>query len=289
MSKVKTALSPGRSIGNIGKPAASKRFKRISFNSTAGVAFRGLVVPSFVLVLWQLSVSLLHVPSTVLPTPLYILDSFQELIGSGELFGHLKISVTRALIGFLLGASLGLLFGTITGLSNKTEQLLDPSLQMLRTVPHLALAPLFILWFGLGELSKVLLIALGAFFPLYVNTLLGIRGVDKKLFDVARILEFSRWQQVTKLILPASLPNILLGVRLSLGAAWLGLVVSELMGASEGIGYLIMDARQFTRTEVVFVGIIIFALGGKLADSFVRVLESRLLKWRDSYQGKDVT
>lgn len=289
MSKVKTALSPIRSIGNIEKPAASKRWKRISFNSTTRVAFRGLVVPSFILVIWQLSVSFLHVSNTVLPTPLHILASFQELLGSGELVGHLKISVTRAFIGFLLGASLGLLFGIVTGLSNKTEQFLDPSLQMLRTVPHLALAPLFILWFGLGELSKILLIALGAFFPLYVNTLLGIRGVDKKLFDVARILEFSRWQQVTKLILPASLPNILLGVRLSLGSAWLGLVVSELMGASEGIGYLIMDARQFTRTEVVFVGIIIFALGGKMADSFVRVLESRLLKWRDSYRGKDVT
>ncbi len=289
MNKVKTAVSPVRSIGNIGKPIASKQRKRISFNSTTGVMFRGLVLPIFVLVIWQLSVSLLHVPNTVLPAPSHILASLQELIASGELFGHLKISVTRALIGFLLGASLGLLFGTVTGLSNKTEQFLDPSLQMLRTVPHLALAPLFILWFGLGELSKILLIALGAFFPLYVNTLLGIRGVDKKLFDVARILEFSRWQQVTKLILPASLPNILLGVRLSLGAAWLGLVVSELMGASEGIGYLIMDARQFTRTEVVFVGIIIFALGGKLADSLVRVLESRLLKWRDSYRGKDAT
>ena len=151
------------------------------------------------------------------------------------------------------------------------------------------MAPLFILWFGLGELSKVLLIGLGAFFPLYVNTLLGIRGVDKKLFDVARILEFSRWKQITKLILPAALPNILLGIRLSFGAAWLGLVVSELMGASEGVGYLIMDARQFSRTEVVFVGIIIFALGGKIGDSMVRLLETRLLKWRDSYQGKKTT
>jgi len=131
-----------------------------------------------------------------------------------------------------------------------------------------------------------LLIANGAFFPIYVNTYLGIRGVDSKLFDVARVLQFSKWKQITKLILPAALPNILLGVRLSLGIAWLGLVVAELMGASEGVGYMIMDARQFSQTDVVFVGIIIFAVVGKLTDSFVRVLEKRLLKWRDSYAGE---
>ncbi|MFP5114955.1 ABC transporter permease [Bacillaceae bacterium C204] len=288
MSKVKLALPSDNTVREFRKHSVAKQVKGAKSQIPSLTIARGLVLPIFILVVWQLVGSLLQVSNTILPTPIDIFQSFQELIHTGELFGHLKISVTRALIGFILGASLGLLFGTITGLSNKTEQFIDPSLQMLRTVPHLALAPLFILWFGLGELSKDLLIALGAFFPLYVNTLLGIRGVDKKLFDVARILEFSRWKQVTKLIFPAALPNILLGVRLSLGAAWLGLVVSELMGASEGIGYLIMDARQFSRTDIVFVGIIIFALGGKLADSIVRLLESSLLKWRDSYKGENV-
>lgn len=256
----------------------------INFSPFAGI--RGFVLPLIILVAWQAVGTILDFSKTVLPTPLDILAAFQTLIVSGELGEHLQISLTRALLGFLIGGGLGLIVGTVTGLSNTTEQYVDPSLQMLRTVPHLALAPLFILWFGLGEISKVLLIGLGAFFPIYVNTLLGIRGVDKKLFDVARILEFSRWKQVTKLILPAALPNVLLGTRLSLGAAWLGLVVSELMGASEGIGYLIMDARQFSRTEIVFVGIIIFAIGGKIGDSAVRLFETKLLKWRDSYQGK---
>ncbi|MGG3467519.1 ABC transporter permease [Neobacillus pocheonensis] len=287
MSKAKLAFPSENLESKFRNPAVTKQAKGTKFQGSALIMARGLVLPIIIVVVWQLAGSLLHVSNTILPTPLDIFHSFQELARTGELFGHIKISVFRALIGFILGASLGLLFGTLTGLSNKAEQFVDPSLQMLRTVPHLALSPLFILWFGLGELSKELLIALGAFFPLYVNTLLGIRGVDKKLFDVARILEFSRWNQVTKLIFPAALPNILLGVRLSLGAAWLGLVVSELMGASEGIGYLIMDARQFTRTEVVFVGIIIFALGGKIGDSLVRVLESRFLKWRDSYQGEN--
>jgi sulfonate transport system permease protein len=277
-----------QSVKNIQQPAIQGR-KRIKFNPSALSTVRGVVLPIIVIIVWQIVGTVFDISKTVLPTPVDILVSFQSLIVSGELAGHLQISLTRAVIGFLIGAGLGLLFGTITGLSNLTEEFVDPTLQMLRTVPHLALAPLFILWFGLGELSKVLLIGLGAFFPLYVNTLLGIRSVDKKLFDVARVLEFSRLKQITKLIIPAAMPNILLGIRLSLGAAWLGLVVSELMGASEGIGYLIMDARQFSRTDIVFVGIIIFALGGKIGDSLVRLFEMKLLKWRDSYQGKKTT
>ena len=277
-----------QSVKNIQKTAIPGR-KRIKLNPSALSTVRGVVLPIIVLIVWQAIGTFFDISKTVLPTPVDILVSFQSLIVSGELAGHLQISLTRTVIGFLIGAGLGLLFGTVTGLSNLTEEFIDSTLQMLRTVPHLALAPLFILWFGLGELSKVLLIGLGAFFPLYVNTLLGIRSVDKKLFDVARVLEFSRFKQVTKLIIPAALPNILLGIRLSLGAAWLGLVVSELMGASVGIGYLIMDARQFSRTDIVFVGIIIFALGGKIGDSLVRLLENKMLKWRDSYQGKKTT
>jgi sulfonate transport system permease protein len=284
MTRVSSVQSV-ETVENFRKSALQGK-KGIRLNTSSFASIRGIVLPIIIVIIWQTVGTLTEISKTVLPTPLDILQSFQNLILSGELGRHLLISLTRALVGFFIGAGLGLLFGTASGLSNHTEQFVDPSLQMLRTVPHLALSPLFILWFGLGESSKVLLIALGAFFPIYVNTVSGIRGVDKKLFEVARILEFNRLKQVTKLILPASLPNILLGIRLSLGAAWLGLVVSELMGASEGIGYLIMDARQFSRTDVVFVGIIVFAVGGKIGDSLVRIFERKLLKWRDSYQGK---
>ena len=123
-------------------------------------------------------------------------------------------------------------------------------------------------------------------FPLYVNAFLGIRGVDSKLFDVARVLEFSKRKLITKLILPAALPNLLLGARLSLGVAWVSLVVAELMGSTEGIGYMIMDARQFSNTDIVFVGIIIFAFVGKFSDSLVRLLEVKFLRWRDSFKGE---
>ncbi|MDQ0926733.1 sulfonate transport system permease protein [Bacillus atrophaeus] len=269
--------------GSLQKTNVSQKRKNTDKNVYGWV--KGLVLPFVIIAVWQIAGSMEIVSATVLPTPLVILLTFKDLIVSGELFVHLKISVYRAAAGFLSGAGLGLLIGLLVGFSRKTEHYIDPSLQMLRTVPHLAVTPLFILWFGFDETSKILLIALGAFFPVYINTFLGIRGVDSKLFDVAKVLEFPWYRQMTKLILPAALPSILLGIRLSLGIAWLGLVVAELMGSSEGIGYMIMDARQFSQTNKVFVGIIIFAVVGKLTDSFVRFLERKLLKWRNSYQG----
>nr|WP_206702076.1 ABC transporter permease [Bacillus sp. CCB-MMP212] len=250
------------------------------------VLVRAITIPVIILIIWQLAGVFVLVSKTVLPTPLDIFLAFQELIKTGELFGHLSISVFRAAAGFFIGGGLGIILGTIVGFSTRSEQYLDPSVQMLRTVPHLAVAPLFVLWFGFGETSKVLLIADGAFFPLYVNAFLGIRGVDSKLFDVARVLEFSKRKLITKLILPSALPNLLLGARLSLGVAWVSLVVAELMGSTEGIGYMIMDARQFSNTDIVFVGIIIFAFVGKFSDSLVRLLEVKFLRWRDNFKGE---
>ncbi|EEK88966.1 ABC transporter permease [Bacillus cereus] len=250
------------------------------------VLVRAITIPVIILMIWQLAGVFGLVSKTVLPTPLDIFLAFQELIKTGELFGHLSISVFRAATGFFIGGGLGIILGTIVGFSTRSEQYLDPSVQMLRTVPHLAVAPLFVLWFGFGETSKVLLIADGAFFPLYVNAFLGIRGVDSKLFDVARVLEFSKRKLITKLILPSALPNLLLGARLSLGVAWVSLVVAELMGSTEGIGYMIMDARQFSNTDIVFVGIIIFAFVGKFSDSLVRLLEVKFLRWRDNFKGE---
>ncbi|AGK53333.1 aliphatic sulfonates ABC transporter permease SsuC [Bacillus sp. 1NLA3E] len=290
MSKTKEVSLSSNPIFKFRAPLfIKKRGKRVTIQKQLIVMLRGLILPVAVVAIWQLVGSFGLVSKTLLPTPWAILGSFTDLIVTGELWGHMEISIWRAAIGFVIGAGLGLLLGLFVGFSNKTEHFMDPSLQMLRTVPHLAVAPLFILWFGFGETSKILLIAKGAFFPIYVNTFLGIRGVDSKLFDVARVLEFSRLKLITKLIIPAALPNILLGVRLSLGVAWLGLVVAELMGSSEGIGYMIMDARQFSNTEVVFVGIIIFALVGKFTDSVVRLFETRLLKWQDHFSGENKT
>ncbi|WP_339319727.1 ABC transporter permease [Paenibacillus sp. FSL R10-2734] len=266
----------------IQKKNPAKR-RRLSIQTTN--LLLGLILPVAILLIWEIAGAMGKLNPILLPRPSEIWLELVSLTASGELARHLGISAWRALLGFLLGGGLGLAAGLWVGFSYKTERLLDPSLQMLRTLPHLAIAPLFILWFGFGETSKILLIAKGSFFPLYVNTFLGIRSVDDKLFDVGRVLQFSKWQMVTKLIIPASLPNIFLGIRLSVGIAWLGLVVAEMMGSSSGVGYLINDARSFSLTTVVFVGIIVFAIVGKLSDSLVKLLESRLLRWQDSYKG----
>ncbi|GGI45217.1 sulfonate ABC transporter permease [Paenibacillus marchantiophytorum] len=246
----------------------------------------GALVPIIVLIAWQVLGQLGIISSLLFPTPIRIISAGIRLIQTGELYDNIKISVVRALSGFVLGGSLGLAFGIFVGLFRKTERALDPTVQMIRMVPHLAIAPLFILWFGIGETAKVLLIAKGAFFPLYINAFLGIRGVDNKLFDVTRVLGFSKWKQIIRLTIPGALPHILLGVRISLGVSWLGLVVAELMGSTSGIGYMMSDARQFSKTPVVFVGILIFAVFGIVADSAVRLLERKWLSWQDSYKGR---
>lgn len=245
----------------------------------------GWIVPIVLVVIWETASAFDLVSSTTLPAPSTILTQFFYLISTGELLEHLGISAYRAGLGFLLGSATGLLLGLSTGLGKLVERTLDPSLQMLRTIPLLSLIPLFILWFGVGEFSKILMIALGAFFPVYLNTFLGIRSVDIKLIEVSRIFQYSRWQLLSKMIIPAALPNILLGIRLSLGASWLVLVVAEMMGTSAGIGYMIQDARAYSQTDKVFVGIIIFAVIGKLSDSAIRLLERRWLHWRDTFKG----
>nr|WP_238326822.1 ABC transporter permease [Paenibacillus graminis] len=245
----------------------------------------GLLLPGSILILWQVLGHYGMISGMLFPTPYTIAESFVMLSSSGDLWTNLQISTVRALSGFFLGGGLGLLFGMLVGLFRKSEKLLDPSLQMIRMIPSLAVVPLFILWFGIGEESKVLLIAKGAFFPVYIHTFMGIRGTDNKLFEVSKVLGFSRVKQIVRLVLPAAVPNIMLGVRLSLGLSWLGLVVAELIASTSGIGYMMSDARQFADTPVVFVGIIVFAAAGLLSDTIVRLIERRLLRWQDSYQG----
>ncbi len=244
-----------------------------------------LVFPVTLLVLWQVLGHYGYISELLFPTPYAIAEAGISLASSGDLWSNIQISVTRALLGFALGGSLGLLFGIAVGLFRRTEKLLDPTIQMIRMIPSLAVVPLFILWFGIGEESKVLLIAKSAFFPLYINTFLGIRNVDNKLFEVARVLGFSRLKQITRLILPAAMPNIILGARLSIGLSWLGLVVAELIASTSGIGYMMSDARQFADTPVVFVGIFIFAVLGLFTDTLLALIERRLLRWKDRYNG----
>ena len=251
----------------------------------AGRWVLGMVLPLGIVLAWQVLASAGAVDARLFPAPSEVLLDLVDLIRSGELLSNFLVSLARATAGFAIGASIGLVCGVLVGYSRLAEAILDPTFQMLRTVPLLAVTPLFILWLGFGDTAKVLLIATGAFFPMYVNAFLGVRSVDRKLFDVTRVLEFSRIQQITRVILPAAAPNILLGLRLAIGMSWLCLVVAELMGAQAGLGYLIQNARSLLDTSTVLVGVASFALIGKASDSLVRVLERRLLGWREGYSG----
>jgi sulfonate transport system permease protein len=209
-----------------------------------------------------------------------------RLTDSGELWQHVKVSAWRALAGLAIGGGLGLLFGLLTGSLRWAETLLDSTVQMVRNIPALALIPLVILWFGIDESAKLFLIAVSVFFPVYLNTFHGIRGVDPGLIEMGRTYGLSRWQLYRQVILPGALPSILVGLRFSLGLMWVILIVAETISAQAGIGYLTMNAREFLQTDVVLVGILLYALLGKLADVFARALEQWWLRWHPGYQQK---
>jgi sulfonate transport system permease protein len=242
------------------------------------------VLPVLLLAGWQVAVETGLLSSRILPAPSAVLEAGWSLVRSGELWQHLAISSWRASIGFAIGGGIGLLLGFITGLSRWGERLLDSSVQMVRNVPHLALIPLVILWFGIDESAKIFLVALGTFFPIYLNTYHGIRNVDPALVEMARSYGLSGYRLFTQVVLPGALPSILVGVRFALGLMWLTLIVAETISASSGIGYLAMNAREFLQTDIVVLAIVLYAILGKLADLAARGLERAWLRWHPAYQ-----
>ena len=242
------------------------------------------LVPLLLIVVWQASSQLGWLSSRVLPEPWAVLKAFWLLAASGELWGHLRTSLWRALSGFAVGAGLGLALGLLTGSFRQAETLLDTTLQMVRNIPALALIPLVILWFGIDETAKLFLLAVGVFFPVYLNTFHGIRAADAGLIEMARSYGLSGWPLYRDVILPAALPSILVGVRFSLGLVWVLLIVAETISAQAGIGYMTMNAREFLQTDVVLVGILLYALLGKAADLFSRALERHFLRWNPAYR-----
>jgi sulfonate transport system permease protein len=197
---------------------------------------------------------------------------------------HIGVSGARALAGFVIGGLIGFGLGLANGLSAGSRQLTDTTLQMIRNVPHLALVPLVIIWFGIDEGAKLFLVALGVFFPIYVNTLLGILTVDPQLIEMGRAYGMSNTTLFRRVLLPGALPSIFVGVRYGLGIMWLTLIVAETIAASSGLGYMAMQAREFLLVDVVVLAILIYALLGKLADSVARALERRCLQWHPSFR-----
>jgi len=247
-----------------------------------------LISPVAVLVGWQLVSQLGLVSEQKLPPPTQVWSTAVSLVTQdsgayGTLQGALVVSLQRVAMGFAVGASIGLLLAVIAGLSRLGENAVDPLMQMLRTLPLFGLIPVFIVWFGIGEGPKIILIAIGAAIPLYLNAFSGIRSVDPKLGELGRVLQLSRRELITRIVLPGAMPQILVGVRQSLGVAWLALVVAEQINANAGLGFMISQATQFLRNDVIIVALLVYCILGLLTDWLVRILERRLLSWRRSF------
>lgn len=244
------------------------------------------ILPVALLILWQVCSTVGIINARLFPPPSTIVLTAVELLQSGELYYHLGISTYRAIVGILIGGGIGFVLGLINGLFPFAGKFFDTTIQMVRNVPHLALIPLVIIWLGIGETAKIFLVALGVFFPIYVNTYHGIRTVDRGLIEMGKVYGLSGWELFKKVILPGALPSIFVGLRYSLGLMWLTLIVAETIATDSGIGYMAMNAREFMKTDVIILCIIIYALLGKLADTLAKIVEQKTLKWHPSYAKK---
>lgn len=241
------------------------------------------VIPILFLIGWQFFSAAEIVSTQLVPSPITVLKSGFQLIVSGELLYHMQGSLARALGGLLIGGGIGFILGITNGLSRFSHQFTDTSLQMIRNVPNLALIPLVIIWFGIDEGAKIFLVAISVMFPVYINTLHGIRNIDAGFIEMGRMYGLKGWSLFKEILLPGALPSIFVGLRYALGIMWLTLIVAETIATTRGVGYLAMTAQQFMQSDIIIITIILYALFGKMADLLARWGEKKALRWHKSY------
>ncbi|WP_322106572.1 ABC transporter permease subunit [Paraburkholderia sp. J41] len=261
---------------------ASKR-KRSRRSDDAVYTWLSWAIPALLVVTWEAAARVGWIGPQVLPAPSAVVATAWNLAANGDLFVHLGVSLLRAVAGFAVGGSIGLALGVLCGFSRLAQALLDRSIQMVRAIPFLAMLPLVIVWFGVGEVAKIFLVALAVMFPIYINTMLGIRQIDPKLMELAKVIGLNRAATIRRIVLPGAMPSILTGARYALAHAWLALVIAETLATTRGIGFLAMDAREFLQTNVILLTMIIYAIIGVVADALVRLLETRFLSWHANY------
>lgn len=244
------------------------------------------VLPLSFLAFWQVLGSLGYLAAKIMPTPVDVLIALQESLIDGSLLRDILVSSRRAFIGFLIGGSIAFILGLLNGLFSTLERFTDSSVQMLRTIPHLAMIPLVITLLGIGEETKLFLIAYGVAFPIYLNTFHGIRSVDPRLIEMGKVYGLNTWSMFRRIILPGAMSSVLVGVRFSLGVMWMTLIVAETIASDSGIGFMASRAREFTRMDVVVLSILLYALLGKMSDLLAKKLEQRWLKWHPGYRSK---
>jgi sulfonate transport system permease protein len=243
----------------------------------------GLLLPVGLALAWEVAVRMGFSDGRLVPPPSRIWTTLVELAAAGELQRHVFVTVSRVAAGFAFGVAAGTLAGAITGYSALTRRLIDPSLQALRAIPSLAWVPLFILWLGIFESSKVTLIAVGVFFPVYLGVMGAVLSVDRKIVEVGRVFRLSGTQMVRRILLPAVLPAYVIALRSGLGLGWMFVVAAELLGASEGLGYLLVDGQQLGKPAQIVAAIVVFAVIGKTTDWLLSAVAAPFLKWEDRY------
>ncbi len=246
---------------------------------------RALVLPALILVAWQVAVNREIYSRGQLPAPIDVLAAGQELQNIGILVPNVMASMQRVGIGWGAGALVAIIIGLLVGFSRQIEDFVDPTLQAFRAVPSLAWVPLFVLWLGIGEAPKLTLIAIGAFFPVYTNLVSGVRQIDRKLVEVGRAYGLGGWSLTREILLPAAFPSLFTGLRLGLAQAWLFLVAAELIAASRGLGFLLIDAQNTGRADIILLSIVMLALIGKGTDFLLARAERRFLRWSDTFKG----
>ena len=257
-----------------------KRAKKTSANWSAITL--SLVIPILLLAVWSIVTVTEFIPSYQLPSPIAVVETIVGLAQDGTLWSHLGITFSRVIIGSLIGTIIAVLLGSVVGFYSKAERLFDPIIQAFKSIPSLAWVPLFILWMGIGEPSKISLIAVGVFFPVYLNMVSGILNVDRKLIEVGKVYGLSHFELVRRIILPATFPSFFTGLRSGLGLGWMFVVAAELMGASQGLGYLLVIGQNSSSPDLIIASIILFAIVGKCTDWLVKLVENKVLSWRDN-------
>lgn len=245
---------------------------------------RAMLLPIAILFFWELSVAAGWASASLMPPPSAVLATIVALAGSGELFTHIGVTGLRVLSGFVFGAVAGTLLGAATGYFRPLRDLLDPFIQAMRSIPSIAWVPLFILWLGIFEASKITLISVGVFFPVYLGVSSGIIAVDRKMVEVGRIFNLSGFQLVRRILLPSIIPGFVTALRSGLGLGWMFVVAAEFMGASEGLGYLLVDGQQLGKADQIIAAILVFAVLGKLTDALLVALSRPFLRWQDNFQ-----
>lgn len=249
--------------------------------------WKAWVLPTIIVVVWAQLAARGVLPSYILPSPSAVVEELHYLWQTGELSQHIHVTLLRVATGFVAGALAATLCGALAGYSTLFRDFVDPTLQAIKAIPSLGWVPLFILWFGIFETSKIALIAVGVFFPVYLNLMNAVRDADRKLFEVAKVYRLSTWHTITRVLLPGTLPAYLTGLRSGLALGWMFVIAAELMGASQGLGFLMLDGQMTGNPAAIIGALLLFALLGKASDLLLTVLSARALSWQDGWQSSE--